>query len=89
MRSLWVEVQEQAGLKTPAEKLNLLPESAKPHCTEEEFRACSDEAFVILKKSGFCAARMFAVTMHDQMKQRARELEESNAGSGSEPLRVQ
>jgi hypothetical protein len=32
---------------------------------------------------------MFAITMHDQMKQRAREMEELETGSRSELLRVQ
>lgn len=76
MKSLWVEVQEQAGLKTPADKLGLLLESAKPYCTDDEFLAGRAEAFAILNKSGFRAARTFAITMHDQYKTRAREMEE-------------
>jgi hypothetical protein len=39
VKSLWVEVQERTCTKTPADKLNLLLESAKPYCTEEEFLA--------------------------------------------------
>jgi hypothetical protein len=81
MKSLWVEVQERTGLKTPADKLNLLLESAKPYCTEEEFLAARAEAFAILNKSGFRTARTFATTMHDQFKIRAREMEElENSG---------
>ena len=76
MNFLWVEVQERTGLKTPADKLNLLLESTKPYCTEEEFLAGRSEAFVILNKSGFRAARTFAIAMHDQLKIRAREMEE-------------
>ncbi len=76
MKSLWIEVQEQTGKKTPAEKLSLLLESAKPYCTDEEFLAGRAEAFAILNKSGFRAARMFAITMHDQFKMRAQEMEE-------------
>ncbi len=76
VKSLWVEVQEQTGLKTPADKLILLLESTKPYCTEEEFRAGRAEAFAILNKSGFRAARTFAITMHDHLRIRAREMEE-------------
>ena len=76
MKSLWVEVQERTGHKTPADKLNLLLESTKPYCTEEEFLAGRSEAFVILNKSGFRDARTFAIAMHDQLKIRAREMEE-------------
>lgn len=76
MKSLWVEVQERTGLKTPADKLNLLLESTKPYGTEEEFLAARAEAFAILNKSGFRTARTFATTMHDQFKIRAREMEE-------------
>jgi len=76
MKSLWVEVQEQMGLKTPADKLGSLLESAKPYCTDEEFLAGRAEAFAILNKSGFRAARTFAINMHDQYKARAREMEE-------------
>ena len=75
MKSLWVEVQERTGLKMPADKLNLLLESAKPYCTEEEFLAARAEAFAILNKSGFRTARTFATAMHDQFKIRAREME--------------
>jgi hypothetical protein len=76
MKSLWIEVQERMGLKTPAAKIDLLLESAKPYCTEEEFLAGRAEAFAILNKSGFRAARTFVTTMHDQFKARAREMEE-------------
>ena len=76
MKSLWVEVQEQTGLKTPADKLNLLLESTKSYCTEEEFLAGRSEAFAILNQSGFRAARTFAIAMHDHFKIRAREMEE-------------
>jgi len=76
MRSLWVEIQERTGQKSPAEKLSLLLESAKPYCPEEEFVAGRAEAFAILDKSGFRAARTFAIAMHDQLKIRAREMEE-------------
>jgi hypothetical protein len=76
MKSLWLSVQEQTGLKTPADKLGLLLESAKPYCTDEEFLGIRAEAFAILNKSGFRAARTFAITMHDEYKTRAREMEE-------------
>lgn len=76
LESLWVEVQERTGAKTPADKLNLLLESLKPYCTEEEFRGSRDEAFAILTKSGFRTARSFAIALHDQFKARAREIEE-------------
>jgi hypothetical protein len=76
MRSLWVEIQERAGQKSPAEKLSLLLESARPYCPEGEFLAGRAEAFAILNKWGFRAARTFAIAMHDQLKIRAREMEE-------------
>ena len=76
MRSLWVEIQEQRGQKGPAEKLSLLLESARVYCPEEEFLAGQAEAFAILNKSGFRVARTFAIAMHDQLKIRAREMEE-------------
>jgi hypothetical protein len=76
VKSLWVEVQERTGAKTPADKLNLLLQSAKPYCTDDEFLAGRDEAFAILSKSGFRAARTFAIAMHEQLKIRAREMEE-------------
>jgi len=76
MRSLWVEIQEQRGQKGPAEKLSLLLESARPYCPEGEFLAGRAEAFAILNKWGFRAARTFAIAMHDQLKIRAREMEE-------------
>jgi hypothetical protein len=76
MRSLWVEIQERAGQKSPAEKLSLLLESARVYCPEEEFLAGQAEAFAILNKSGFRVARTFAIAMHDQLKIRAREMEE-------------
>ena len=81
MRSLWVEIQERIGQKSPAEKLSLLLESARPYCPEEEFLAGRAEAFAVLNKSGFRAARTFAIAMHDQLKIRAREMEElENSG---------
>ena len=76
IRSLWVEIQERTGHKSPAEKLSLLLESARPYCPEEEFLAGRAEAFGILNKSGFRAARTFAIAMHHQLKIRAREMEE-------------
>jgi hypothetical protein len=76
MKSLWVEVQERTGQKNPTEKLSLLLESARPYCTDEEFLAGRADAFAVLNKSGFRAARSFAITMHDQFKTRAREMEE-------------
>lgn len=76
VRALWVETQERIGQKSSAEKLNLLLESARPYCDEEEFLAVRVEAFAILTKSGFRAARSFAITTHDQFKLRAREMEE-------------
>jgi hypothetical protein len=86
VKSLWVEVREQTGLKTPVDKLNILLESVKPFCTEEEFLAGRTEAFAIFKKSGFRAARTFAITMHDQLKFRSREMEELEAGSDSDSM---
>jgi hypothetical protein len=84
MRSLWVEVQERTGQKTPAEKLDLLLESARPYCTEEEFLAARTEALALLARAGFRAARQFAVAMHDQFKLRAREMEElERSGQGA------
>jgi len=68
MRSLWVEIQELTGQKSPAEKLSLLLESARPYCLEEEFLAGRAEAFAILNKSRFRAARTFAIAMHDQLE---------------------
>jgi hypothetical protein len=76
LRSLWVEIQERTGQKSPAEKLSLLLESARPYCPEEEFLAGRAETFAILSKSGFRAARTFAIAMHDQLKIRAREMDE-------------
>ena len=76
MRSLWVEIQERTGSKRLPDKLNLLLESARPYCPEEEFLASRAEAFAILSKSGFRAARTFVIAMHDQLKIRAREMEE-------------
>jgi len=76
LKSLWVEVQERTGAKTPADKLSLLLESIKPYSTEEEFRISHNEAFAILKKSGFRVARSFATALHDQFRARAREMEE-------------
>jgi hypothetical protein len=75
-KALWMGIQEQAGQKKPAEKLSLLLESVRPYCTEEEFQVCQSEAFAILAKSGFKAARKFATTMHDEFRIRAREMEE-------------
>lgn len=83
MKSLWVEIQERAGQKTPADKLNMLLESARSYSSEEEFRACREEAFAILAKSGFRSARNFAITMHDEFKIRAREMEESEKSDQS------
>lgn len=76
LKCLWVEVQERMGAKTPADKLNLLLESVKPYTTEEEFRVGRDETLAMLAKSGFRAARSFAIALHDQFKARAREMEE-------------
>lgn len=83
VKSLWVEVQERTGTKTPADKLNLLLESTKPYCTEEEFATGRAEAFAILNRSGFRAARTFAITMHDQFRLRAREMEELETKSST------
>ena len=83
IRSLWVEVKDQTGIKTPADKLDLLLESAKPFCTEEEFLAGRAEAFAVLNKSGFRAARALAIAMHDQFKVRAREVEELESSDRS------
>jgi hypothetical protein len=83
VKSLWVEVHERMGVKTPADKLNLLLEAAKPYCTQEEFFAGQGEAFAILNKSGFRAARAFAITMHDRFRTRAHEVEELESSSGS------
>jgi len=76
MKSLWFEIQERTGQRSPARKLDLLLESARPYCTEEEFLTTRAEAFAILTKSGFKTARKFAITMHGQFKMRAREMEE-------------
>jgi hypothetical protein len=84
MEALWLEIQGQAGQKTPAERLSLLLESIKPFCEEPEFERCRTEAFAILGKAGFRAARQFSVTMHDELKMRARELEELQK-NGREP----
>ena len=83
VKSLWVEVQEKTGTKTPADKLNLLIESTKPYCTEEEFATGRAEAFAILNRSGFRAARTFAITMHDQFRLRSREMEELETRSST------
>jgi hypothetical protein len=83
VKSLWVEVQEKTGTKTPADKLNLLIESTKPYCTEEEFATGRAEAFAILNTSGFRAARTFAITMHDQFRLRSREMEELETRSST------
>jgi hypothetical protein len=76
MKVLLLEIQEQAGQKTPAEKLSLLVESIRPYCTEEEFQTCRAEAFAVLAKSGFRPARKLVIAMHDQFKVRAREMED-------------
>ncbi len=83
VKSLWTEVQERTGQATPADKLSLLVESVRPYCTEEEFLAGRAEAFAILTKSGFRAARKFTTTMHDQLKMRARELAELESSEQS------
>jgi hypothetical protein len=84
MKSLWLEVQERTSAKTPADKLNLLLESAKPYCTDEEVLADREEAFAILNKSGFRDARAFAIALHDQYKTRAREIAEMKADQPAE-----
>jgi len=75
MKALWLEIQEKAGQKTPGERLSLLLESVRPYCTEEEFQACRAEVFAMLSNSGFRPARKLAISMHDQFKARAREME--------------
>jgi hypothetical protein len=75
MKALWMEVQERTQT-TPAEKLELLLESLLPYCTEEEYQTCRAEGLEIFKKSGYKPARKFAISMHDQFKRRAREMEE-------------
>ena len=67
---------EQAGQKTPAERLDLLVDSIRAYCTEEQFQACQSEARAILSKSGFRSVRKYAIATPDQFKTRAREMEE-------------
>jgi len=86
MKALWMEVQERTTTKTSADKLNLLLESARPYCTEEEFQLGRAEAFAILRKSGFRPARAFAIKMHDQYKTRAREMEQLQASEAEVKL---
>jgi hypothetical protein len=76
MKALWMEIQERTGRKTPLDRLRLLVESVEPYCSAEECQECRDEAFGILSKSGFRAARKFVIAAHERFKLRAREMEE-------------
>jgi hypothetical protein len=82
MKYLRGEIQEALGHKTPEERLELLLESLKPYCAEEELSACREEALEILSRDGFRLARKFAVAMHDQFRLRARRMEEAEENSG-------
>lgn len=76
MRRLWLELQEKSGLKTPGQKLELLLETLKPYCVGGEFEKYKAEVMAMLSRSRFKDARKLVVTIHDQLRVRARELEE-------------
>lgn len=65
----------QSVQKTPEERLDLLMESFREYCTDDEFVCCQAEVRSVFKRAGFREARDVVVTMHDQFRARARELE--------------
>ena len=75
MKQLWEEVQRQPAYKSPEEKLSLLLDF-REYCTAEEWESCRQKAFAILDKSGFRAAREYAVEMHNEFRERAKKREQ-------------
>jgi hypothetical protein len=71
----------QSVQKTPEERLDLLMESFKEYCTDDEFISCQADARSVFTKAGFREARDVVVAMHDQFRTRARELEKKQGDS--------
>ncbi|MCI0352621.1 MAG: hypothetical protein L0Z53_24640, partial [Acidobacteriales bacterium] len=82
LKDLLSELREQLAEKTPDEKLNLLLESLKAYCSNEEYLECRDQSFVTLREEGFRAARQQVVEMHKQFRLRAQELDRAQQDSG-------
>lgn len=82
MKSLWLELQSNGETRTPEARLNLLLDSSKEYCNQDEFERARSEAFTILARSGFREARDFAVRLHDELRARARKLEEASEEAG-------
>jgi len=78
MNAVYQQYQALAGQKTHEEKLALLLESLKLYCSQEEFDGYHNEAFTLLRESGFRQARDFSVRAHDELRQRfKRSVEEA------------
>jgi len=77
MEALWLELQPQSRQSTPEARLNLLLDSSREHCSEEEFGRAHAEAFTILAHSGFREAREFAVKLHSDLRTRAKAMEQA------------
>jgi hypothetical protein len=76
MAALWQELRSQSHESTPVARLNLLLDSSKEYCSEEEFERAWAEAFAILEYSGFREAREFAVKLHNDLRARAKTMEQ-------------
>ena len=75
VEALWQELQSQSHESTPEARLNLLLDSSKEYCNEEEFARAHAEAFTILVHSGFRKAREFAVKLHNDLRARAKAMD--------------
>jgi hypothetical protein len=78
------QLQPQAAQRAPEERLQLLLESIKEYCTEDQFQNCRNDALDVFHRSGFREARDLIVKRHVEFRARAKALseEEENKQSG-------
>ncbi len=84
VEALWQELQPQSQQSTPEARLNLLLDSSKEYCNEKEFARAHAEAFTILVHSGFREAREFAVKLHNDLRARAKAMEQTETEDAHE-----
>ena len=85
VEALWQELQSQSHESTPEARLNLLLDSSKEYCNEEEFARAHAEAFTILVHSGFREAREFAVKLHNDLRARAKAMDQAEKEESHSP----
>ncbi len=82
MNALAAALQAERGLKTPQERLDTLLESLHEFCGPREFLAAREQALQLLGQAGFRKARDFVVHTHEELRARARKLQEEAEKNG-------